>query len=167
MAAAGRRTLYLTGLAIMVALLFGIGIVGTLGLKASTGGWAAGTLLLLYILVYDLTVGPVGYALVADMPSARMRTKTVVLARMSYNVLGIAANTLTPYMLNTDEWNWGAKVGWFWGVACMGCFCYCWWRLPEPKGRTVEEMDVLFEKGVGARGFKRAKVNVGSGEVQK
>jgi SP family general alpha glucoside:H+ symporter-like MFS transporter len=30
---------------------------------------------------------------------------------------------------------------------------WAWWRLPEPRGRTYTELDVLFREGVSAREF--------------
>ena len=37
---------------------------------------------------------------------------------------------------------------------------YCYFRLPEPTGRTFSEIDILFERKVSARNFKRTQVNV-------
>jgi SP family general alpha glucoside:H+ symporter-like MFS transporter len=36
---------------------------------------------------------------------------------------------------------------------------YCYFRLPEPTGRTFSEIDLLFERKVPARQFKRTQVN--------
>jgi MFS transporter, SP family, general alpha glucoside:H+ symporter len=44
---------------------------------------------MIYTFIYDFTVGPVCYSLVADIPSTRLKIKTVVLARNLYNVGGI------------------------------------------------------------------------------
>ena len=104
----GRRTLYIAGLAIMFGILI---VVGGLGFASGTGpSYAVGSLLLIYTFVYDITVGPVCYSLVAEVPSTRLKIKTVVLARQFYNVGGIINNVLMPRMLLNTEWNWGAKV---------------------------------------------------------
>lgn len=154
----GRRTLYLWGLAILFGLLM---IVGGMGVAGTSRGpsLAAGTLLMIYTFVYDITIGPVCYALVADIPSTRLKIKTVVLARNFYNIGGIINNTLMPRMLLNTEWNWGAKTGFFWAGACILLFVYMYFRLPEPKGRTYGELDVLFENNVSARNFRTAKVD--------
>lgn len=106
----GRRALYLYGLAVLFGLLM---IVGGMGVAGTARGpsLAAGTLLLIYTFIYDFTVGPVCYALVADIPSTRLKIKTVVLARNFYNVGGIINNVIMPRMLLPTEWNWGAKSG--------------------------------------------------------
>ena len=51
----GRRTLYLYGLMALVALLIIIGSLGTVKDKSKTG-WGIGALLLVFTLIFDLTV---------------------------------------------------------------------------------------------------------------
>ncbi|KUJ15586.1 sugar transporter [Mollisia scopiformis] len=153
----GRRTIYLGGLSCMVLVLLTIGFVS---IKPSKGtSFATGGLLLLFTLFYDITIGTVAYSIVAEMPSSRLRTKTIVLARNLYNVQGIINGIITPYMLNPDAWNWKGKAGFFW--AGMGSLCLLWTylRLPEPKRRTFAELDILFEQKVSAREFKSAVVD--------
>lgn len=81
-----------------------------------------------------------------------------MLARNLYNITGVVANVLTPHMLNPDAWNWGAKAGFFW--AGVGALCTVWiyYRVPEPKGRSYAEMDMLFDARVSARKFKETSV---------
>ncbi|KAJ8609013.1 hypothetical protein MRB53_039372 [Persea americana] len=119
---------------------------------------------MLYTFAYDATVGPVCYSLVAELASTRLRNKTVVLARNAYNITGIVANVLTPHMLNPDSWNWGAKTGFFWAGACLLCALWTFFRLPEPKGRTYAELDILFQSKVSARKFKQTQVESFAGE---
>lgn len=81
----GRRTLYVWGLGIMSVLLLVIGFCGIPHESNNSAAWAAGSMLLIYTFVYDSTVGPVCYSLVAEIPSTRVKIKTVVLARNFYN----------------------------------------------------------------------------------
>jgi len=155
----GRRTLYLAGEAIMCVFLLIIGCLGLIPKGNENVQWAIGSMLLLYTFTYDATVGPVCYSLVAEISSTRLRAKTIVLARNLYNVLGLVTNVLMPRQLNPSAWNWGAKSGFFWAVSCALCIVWTYFRLPEPKGRTYGELDVLFEQGVSARKFKAAKVD--------
>ncbi|KAM0326267.1 hypothetical protein ACHAQA_006864 [Verticillium albo-atrum] len=154
----GRRTLYLSGQLIMVILLMTIGFASLASRDNVAAQWAIGSLLLVYTLTYNCTVGPICYSLVSELSSTRLKTKTVVLARNFYNTLGITTNVLTPRMLNPSAWNWGAKAGFFWAGTCALCFVWTYFRLPEPKGRTYGELDVLFEQNVSARKFKTTKV---------
>jgi SP family general alpha glucoside:H+ symporter-like MFS transporter len=157
MARAGRRTLYVNGLAFLTLLLLLIGLVSISNSKGAS--WGIGSLLLIYTFTYDLTVGPVCYSLVAEMPSTRLKTKSIVLARNVYNVFGIINGVIVPYMLNPTAWNWKGKSGFFWAGACALCLLWTYFRLPEPKGRTYGELDILFERKVSARKFKRTDVS--------
>ncbi|PFH55372.1 hypothetical protein XA68_18473 [Ophiocordyceps unilateralis] len=158
MSLAGRRTLYLSGQLIMCCLLLTIGCTSFAGRQNEAAQWAIGSMLLVYALVYNATVGPVCYSLVSELTSTRLRTKSVVLARNVYNISGIVTNIMTPRMLNSTAWNWGAKSGFFWASTCILCAIWTYFRLPEPKGRTYGELDVLFEKRVSARKFTSTPV---------
>lgn len=156
----GRRSLYLYGLVVMVGILL---VIGCLGLAPSSKitevSWGVGGMLLFYVFVYDISVGPVCYCLVAEISSTRLRAKTVVFARACYNIIAIINGVITPYMLNPEAWNWGAKTGFFWFGICLCCVAWTFFRLPEPKGRTFGELDVLFEQRISARKFASTKVD--------
>ena len=62
-------------------------------------------------------------------------------------------------MIGPQAWNWDAKTGFFWAGACVILFTWCYFRLPEPKGRTFGELELLFERKISARKF--ASTNVG------
>ncbi|EQL02995.1 MRT, a raffinose family of oligosaccharides transporter [Ophiocordyceps sinensis CO18] len=158
MSVAGRRTLYLTGQLTMCGLLLAIGCTSFAGRENVVAQWAIGSMLLVYTFTYDATVGPVCYSLVSELSSTRLRTKSVVLARNLYNIVGITTNIITPRMLNPTAWNWGAKSGFFWACTCFICAVWTYFRLPEPKGRSYGELDILFEERVSARKFKSTSV---------
>ena len=154
---AGRRTLYVNGLALLTVLLLCIGLVSISTSKSAS--WGIGSLLLIYTFTYDITVGPVCYSLIAELTSTRLKTKSIVIARNVYNVVGIINGVIVPYMLNPTAWNWKGKAGFFWAGMCFLCFLWTYYRLPEPKGRTYGELDILFERGISARKFKSTDVS--------
>jgi SP family general alpha glucoside:H+ symporter-like MFS transporter len=149
----GRRTLYLLGLSVMMTVLL---IVGFMGIPEPIPalGWASGAFMMLYVVIYDLTVGPVCYCLVAEIPSTRLRIKTAVIARNTYNIVSILANFLNPPILNPSAWNLRGRGGFIWAVPCGAVLLWSWFRLPEAKGRSPAELDILFERGVKARKFR-------------
>jgi SP family general alpha glucoside:H+ symporter-like MFS transporter len=131
----GRRTLYLWGQLGMFIVLIIIGGLGVPALSTSVG-WASGALILILTFLYDFTVGPVCYSLVAELPSTRLRIKTVVLARNVYNIMGIVIGTLQPRFMNPTAWNWRGKTCFFWGGLNALGFIWTYFRLPEPKVRS-------------------------------
>jgi SP family general alpha glucoside:H+ symporter-like MFS transporter len=138
---------------------------GMLVSTPSAINWSIAALLLLFTLTYDATIGPLCYSLVSEIPSTRLKSKTIVLARNCYNISGIVTNIVTPRMLNPTAWGWGARSGFFWaGTAVVG-IVWSWWRLPEPKGRSYGELDELFARRTPARKFKGAVVGEAMGTV--
>lgn len=155
----GRRDIYLGGQALLSTIMIVTAILGTADRESTGAQWAIGALLIIFTFVYDISVGPVCYSLVAEIGSTRLRSKTVVLARNLYNVGGIVVGILNPYMLNTTAWNWGPKSGYLWfGTGMLG-LVWSYFRLPEPKGRSYGELDILFEQRVPARKFKTTVVD--------
>ena len=56
----------------------------------------------------------------------------------------------------------GSEDGFFWAGACVLLFTRCYLRLPEPKGRTYGELDVLFERNISARKFASTDIDQAS-----
>ncbi|RDL41367.1 putative transporter (Major facilitator superfamily) [Venustampulla echinocandica] len=166
MSRAGRRTIYLRGSIVLFVLLLIIGFTAIAPASNVPSRWAIGSMLLIFTFIYDLTVGPICYALVAEVSSTRLKAKTVVLARNLYNIGGIVVNILTTYQLTPTPtgWGWGAKSAFFWAGSCFLCIIWVYFRLPEPKGRTYAEMDVLFERGIAARDFRTTELDIFSGD---
>lgn len=78
----GRRSLYLYGLCGLCSMLF---ILGFLGLVPETHrkerSLATGSIMLIWAMFYQLSVGTVCYSLVAEISTRRLQIKTVVLGR--------------------------------------------------------------------------------------
>ncbi|KAI1204452.1 sugar transporter [Annulohypoxylon truncatum] len=155
----GRRTLYLYGLASLFVMLMILGFLG-LAPDRNAASLATGSIMLVWALCYQLTVGTVCYSLVAEISTRRLQIKTVVLGRILYNIVGIICGVLTPYMLNPLAWDWGNYAGFFWAGSCFLCFVYTFFRVPEPAGRTFAELDLLFEQKISARKFASTNVDV-------
>ncbi|KAK8125389.1 MFS transporter- SP family- general alpha glucoside:H+ symporter [Apiospora kogelbergensis] len=155
---AGRRSMYLWGLVIMLVLLLAVGFTG-IPEPSESIAYVSGSLLMLFTLTYGVTVGPVCYCLVSEMPSTRLRIKTVALARNAYNVMSIAANFLNNPILNPTAWNLRGKGGFVWSGFCLISYVWAYYRLPEPRGLSAGEMDVLFQQRVPARRFTKVRAD--------
>ncbi|TPX08522.1 uncharacterized protein E0L32_010009 [Thyridium curvatum] len=155
----GRRDIYIAGMFGLMVILMTVGGLGFARPDLPGPSWAIGSLLLFYTFVYNMTVGPVCYSIVAEIPSTRHKIKTVVLARNFSNIGGLLNNSLMPHMLGIHSWNWGARTGLFWAGFCVVILIWSYFRLPEPKGRTYGELDVLFHHRVSARKFASTRVD--------
>ncbi|CCC09092.1 hypothetical protein SMACR_03079 [Sordaria macrospora] len=157
MSRVGRRRIHFSGLCAQFCLLLIVGCLSFGGNKASV--WAIGGVLIAFTFVYDFAVGPVTYCLISELSSTRLKAKTIVLARAAYNASNIFVNVMTNYQLSSTAWNWGARTAFFWAGSCLLSAIWVFFRLPEPKGRTYAELDILFEKKVAARKFAKTKVD--------
>lgn len=154
----GRRFTYNWGLVVMTVLLF---VIGFLDLGAHKKGqiWAQATCLDLWTFLYQITVGPVSYTLISEVSSTRLRSLTIAMSTAVSATFSIVFAVAIPYMLNANEANWRGKAGFFFGGTSLICYVWCFFRVPETKGRTFEELDVMFDKGVPARKFKAYQVD--------
>jgi SP family general alpha glucoside:H+ symporter-like MFS transporter len=157
MSRVGRRKIHFSGLCMQCLLLIIVGCLSFAGSNSSV--WAIGALLIVFTFVYDFTVGPVTYSLISELSSTRLKAKTIVLARAAYNASNIFVNVMTNYQLSSSAWNWGAKAAFFWAGTALLSAVWVFFRLPEPKGRTYAELDLLFEHKVPARKFAQTKID--------
>ncbi|KAJ5604855.1 hypothetical protein N7510_010009 [Penicillium lagena] len=153
----GRRTIFLTGISSLTVILFSIGIISAIT-NNTPAMWAQASLCLIWQLAYSLTIGPLAYAIISETSAVRLRAQTVVLARNTYNLTAIWCAVLEPYMMNPTAWDMKGKTAFVWGSTAAVMTVWVFFRLPECKGRTYEELDLLFAKKVSARKFKTAVV---------
>ena len=152
----GRRTTFTIGIATLCVLQL---IVGFLQLPSSYNtntGFRMGQIVLLYLAgaVYNLSIGPLTYTILTEVPSIRLRSKQVAIAISCDAAYGIVTNFITPYLINPGEANAKGKVDFLWGGITFFSFLWCYFRLPETKHRTFEEIDYLFENKVPNKQFK-------------
>jgi len=133
----GRRTLYLVGLILSTAFLFIIGFLALAPRDDAAANWATGGLLLIYFCVHSTFIGPLLYAIVGEIPSTRLRQKSIVIAAASWSIMGLINAALTPYMLNPNSWDWRGKAGFFWGSLCFLSTIWAVFRLPEGKCHLI------------------------------
>ncbi|KAF5007856.1 hypothetical protein FDECE_5771 [Fusarium decemcellulare] len=126
----GRRKLYLTGLSFALGFLTVGGITSVALTSTGVTNWILGGLIIAMTFTYNITIGPVCYVLVAEIPSTRLRVKTVALARVTYNIFMMLNNVVVPQMLSPTAWNLKGKA------------------------LSYLELDILFEKRAPTKKFK-------------
>jgi MFS family permease len=174
----GRRRIYNVGLATLSLMMFIIAILDCAPNYENRPGviWAQSTIMVIWNGIYDLTIGPVCFAIICEVSATKVRSRTIAVATAVQALMGIVMTVAIPYMINPDQANMRGKLGFFFGgssfflrggrgsanVGIGGLsaisFVWAWFRVPETKGRTYEELDLMFEKGVKTREFKHYKV---------
>ncbi|KAJ5896219.1 uncharacterized protein N7473_005618 [Penicillium subrubescens] len=149
----GRRTIYMSGLIAMVPLMFSIGF---LGLAHPSSGilWAQCALLMVWFFCYGCTIGPIPYAIAAEVGASNLRMKTIALGRGTYYILSVVNSIVAPYMLNPTNGNLKGKAAFPAAGLTMLLLIWTFFRLPETKDMTTETLDYLFHQKVPARKFK-------------
>ncbi|ERS95708.1 MFS transporter, SP family, general alpha glucoside:H+ symporter [Sporothrix schenckii 1099-18] len=157
----GRRPIFMAGALCMGLIMLVIGFLSVAqdarGGSARSYGFAGAAFYFLWYACYQLTVGPMAFIIVAETSSTRLRSKTIALARNTYNVGVICSSTVAPYVLGSTEGNWKGKSGFLAAGFALLILVWSYFRLPECKGRTYEELDVLFAKNLRARDFASYK----------
>jgi len=87
--------------------------------------------------------------------ATRVRSKTIAVATAAQAALGIVMTVAIPYMINPDQANMRGKLGFFFGGLAALCYIWAYLRVPETGNRTYEELDVMFERNVKTKDFKR------------
>jgi SP family general alpha glucoside:H+ symporter-like MFS transporter len=58
-----------------------------------------------------------------------------------------------PYLFNQDQANLGGNIGWIYFAMGLMMLVAVFFGVPDTKGRSFEELDLLFEKKISARKF--------------
>lgn len=137
----GRRKLFLWGtygqMGSMV-ITFACLIPGT---TSAAKGAAVG--LFLYIASFGATWLPLPWLYPAEVNGLRTRTKANAVSTINNWLFNFAVVMVTPVMI--DHIGWGTYLFF---AAMNACFIpIIWWFYPETKGRSLEEIDIVFAMG--------------------
>ncbi|OLN88135.1 Maltose permease MAL31-like protein 1 [Colletotrichum chlorophyti] len=160
----GRRRIFLWGMFTMSVILFVIGVLDEFTYSSSTLskaiGWAQAALTLVWTFIFQLSVGQLGWAIPSEVGSTRLRQKTICIARFAYYVMNLLASTIQPYFINPNSLNLKGKTGFIWGSTAFCTFVWAFFRLPETKGRSYQELDYLFHRKIPTRLFETVDIDV-------
>ncbi|KAI0430976.1 sugar transporter-domain-containing protein [Xylaria sp. FL1042] len=154
----GRKSLLLGGMCVIVTILLIAGFLGVPKHLSNSASIVTGSVLMVLPVVGNI-ITPVIYTIVAEVPSTRLRIKSIALARSAYHIINAAfVQTITEKQLDTGGWDWGLKSCLFWAGMSLIFATYIYLRLPETKGRTYAELNVMFENKIAARKFASTEV---------
>lgn len=148
-----RRTLMLFGVALCCAMYLIMGIGGVVP-RSTSSLLAIGIALQFTSITYGPAVGS-SMAVAGEVSATRLRAKSVGIGYTWSCIVSIVWTIVLPYLFNTDEANLGGNIGWiFLGMGLIvGALVFFF--VPETKGRSFDELDMLFERRVPARAFAK------------
>jgi len=157
----GRRTIYLWGSAVNVVLLIALGVAASVGNPAAhAASLAQASLGLIISVLFTLGPAPASWVIIGETSAIRLRPLTTGMGRGAYYIIEIPCIFLGSYMLNPTGGNLGGKCGYVWGATGLLCLITAYFYLPEMKGRSYREIDILFKRRVPARKWKKTVVDV-------
>ncbi|KAK3367335.1 general substrate transporter [Lasiosphaeria ovina] len=148
-----------------VILMIGLGVCGILQLIIAVtydkrpGETSTGTVLValtcLYMMSYNGMISTYAWLAGGEMPSQRLRSYTFGLAAAAGFFFAWLTTFTAPYFINPQSLNWGPRYGYIWFPSCIVAGVWVFFFLPETKGRTLEEIDEMFEAKLPARKFRK------------
>jgi sugar porter (SP) family MFS transporter len=140
----GRRSLMLAGCGGVALFHFLLGLAYHFGLK----GLPVLFCTLATIACFAMTLGPVTWVLVSEIFPNRIRGAAV---SVSVSALWIACFALTFTFPALNAALGAAGTFWLYSFICVIGFLFLWRRVPETKGKTLEQIE---------RGYAREKVTI-------
>ncbi|KAH8903552.1 alpha glucoside transporter [Coniochaeta sp. PMI_546] len=159
----GRRTIYVWGSLINVCFLIALGVAGSVG-KSTSASLAQASLGLIVSVLFTLGPAPASWVIIGETSAIRLRPLTTGIGRGAYYVVNIPCIFLATYMLNPTGVDLGGRCGYVWGATGFVCFLLSYFYLPEMKGRSYREIDILFKRHVPARKWKQTVVDLNDDE---
>ncbi|CAI8502005.1 hypothetical protein CAS74_000177 [Pichia kudriavzevii] len=142
----GRRTLLIYGAVGMVVCEFIVAIAGTVDGKNHETVSAMIAFICIYIFFFASTWGPGAWVVIGEIFPLPIRSRGVGLSTASNWLWNCIISVITPYMVGEDKGNLGAKVFFIWGSLCGCCLVYAIFLVPETKGLTLEEIDIMLSE---------------------
>lgn len=162
----GRRTHILWSLGLVAVLWLGMGIVG-LFQTGPVVAWAGSAVMILIITIASLGAWPASYVVSGETSALTLRAKTSGVGWLLGALIRAGFDLGAPYLYNDDKGSLdlGGRTGFvFCGTAVIG-FVLSFFFVPELKGRTALETDMLFQKRVPAWRFTAPEfTNLGAEE---
>jgi len=138
---AGRKPLLLIGLVGMVISLALLGIVFSTGATGGAAGLLATVCLGLYIASFAISLGPVFWLMISEIYPLRIRGTAMSVASIANWGSNFLVALMFPVLLAALG---GATLFWLFAVIGIVAWVFIYFRVPETKNRTLEEIEASF-----------------------
>jgi SP family sugar:H+ symporter-like MFS transporter len=144
----GRRRLLLVGAVGMTICEFMIAVIGSATKQNNQSAQSAEVALVcFYIAFFASTWGPIAWVVIGEIFPLKIRAKAISLSTASNWAWNFAIAYATPYMVDAGAGNanLGTKVFYIWGSTCFCCIIFAYFCIPETKGLSLEQIDLLYQ----------------------
>jgi MFS family permease len=140
----GRRALLLAGSSICGLCMLLFAIVGTAIPNTPAAANVLVVCVCIYLFMYGITWGPLPIAVINEIPSNGLRSKSISMATSLDWLASMLITCGSPYLINPQLLNMGVKLGFIFGGCLVVGTIWVYFELPETKDRTLEEIDEMF-----------------------
>ncbi|KIX10426.1 uncharacterized protein Z518_01508 [Rhinocladiella mackenziei CBS 650.93] len=151
----GRRSMMLIGHGAAALFMLGIAVAYTVAPDEKPTGKAIVACTLLWGFFYNGFSGSLSWPLANELVSSRLRVLSIGVGTAINYFFSWLVSYTAPYFLNSKELGWGPKYAYIWAGSNFLTFFFFLFFLPEMKGRTLEEIDELFQNRVSVRNFPK------------
>ena len=137
----GRRPLLIIGLIGMVVSLILLGVVFSLESTSGAAGLLATVCLGLYIASFAISLGPVFWLMISEIYPLRIRGTAMSVASIANWGSNFLVALTFPILLAALG---GAGSFWLFAVLGIVAWIFVYFRVPESKGRSLEEIEASF-----------------------
>ena len=108
-----------------------------------------------------LSLGTLCYLIAAEIGGVQMRKKMIAVGTAWDVYAAFITTYASPYLLGPPN-NLGAKIGWIFAGVSLASFIFVTFFVPDLHGRSLEEVDELFDRNLWAWQFGKVET-VGEG----
>jgi sugar porter (SP) family MFS transporter len=139
----GRRPLLLTGIGGMIVSLAAIGIIFHSSQPGATLAYLAVISLMFYVASFAIGLGPIFWLIIAEIYPLKIRGMA---AGIAAGVSWIANFAVSMTFLSLFNLLGPSLTFWMYGVLAIGSWLFCYYLVPETKGRSLEEIEQFWHK---------------------
>lgn len=150
----GRRSMILFATTVAVLSMIAAAVGGTVAPNTQAAAKNFVAFSVIYNVLYGSFAAAVTWPISAEVVSSRLRVPTLSIATAIDYIFAWLTAFCSPYFINPASLNWGVKYCWLWAVSNLLALVFFYLFLPEMKGRSLEEIDEMFEKRVRTKYFK-------------
>ncbi|KAL3442745.1 general substrate transporter [Aspergillus insuetus] len=153
----GRRVLLMAGATgTCISLVIVGAIVGAYGsslVDNKSAGWAGIAFIYIYDINFSYSFAPIGWVLPSEIFNLSIRSKAISITTSATWMCNFIIGLVTPDML--ESITWGTYI--FFAAFCLLALAFTFFFIPETRGKTLEDMDLIFGDTVAHEEKKRIK----------
>ncbi len=136
----GRKPLLIVG---AIGMVVSLSVMAGAFFTEHFGGYLILTFILLFIASFAMSIGPVSWVVIAEIFPNKLRSKAMSVAIVSLWTTTFLVSLTFPVIL--DRLGGGAAFSLF-GLMCLLLLFYVIFKLPETKGKSLEELERILAR---------------------